>query len=275
MEKELSVRRSNLSVGCTWPRPRREGRAWWRGCWPTGMRRFVRWGLNWRRGSCPSRVRSGLRWRQMVGLMHHFAPEVRSLRGSSGEPPEPPQGGGVGAGGTGRGNGRAGGVGVDQASLCWPGRDWLDPVLRWMESGTIAVGPALDSVWCWPARVGQRRRGPAGVDAVGAVARAPDALGLPDSGALGDDEDRDRLASFLKGDSTGLRVAAAEALLGYGEHLVIFEAAVGEPQVFEAAVRGWSCTVRTVRATTSSRGSRRSRPGQCGAAHGGGCALGQ
>lgn len=177
-----------------------------------------------------------------VGLMHHFAPEVRSRAALLVSHLNPPKAAGSVLAALEEETDARAASALIQASLRWPGRDWLDPVLRWMESGTIAVGPASDSVWAL-VRAGlvsdavDRARVLSAVRSVAPEHLTPS--GCQILAALGDDEDRDRLASFLKGDSTGLRVAAAEALLGYGEHLgAIFEAAVGEPQVFEAAVRG-------------------------------------
>jgi len=177
-----------------------------------------------------------------VGLMHHPTPEVRSRAALLVSQLNPPQAAGAVLSALMEESDARASSALIRASLRWPSRDWLDPTLRWLASGTSAVGPASDSVWAMVraglvsdaadrARVLEVLRGLAPEQLTASACQA--------IAAMGNDEDRDRLALLLKRDSTGLRVAAAEALLGYEAHVGgIFEAAVGEPQVFETAVRG-------------------------------------
>lgn len=129
-----------------------------------------------------------------------------------------------------------------QAAARSPIPDLLEPALRWLESGTVAVGAATDAAWSL-SRAGMLNDA-ASRSRVLAALRAMPVRELTGPGcqlvaSLGDDSDRRSLAVLLESDAPALKVATADALVLYPEFLDnILAAAATEPQLLDTAARG-------------------------------------
>jgi hypothetical protein len=126
------------------------------------------------------------------------------------------------------------------AAARWPSVGLMDAVLRWVEAPTAAREAAFEAAW-WMDRAGQLTQ--EGRDKLLGAVRALTAQELTPAGvsllaALGDDEDRARVAPLLRSERAAIRQAAGESLVWYGEFSeAILDAAAQDRDLFDLASR--------------------------------------
>jgi hypothetical protein len=126
------------------------------------------------------------------------------------------------------------------AAARWPSPGVVTPVLRWLESGTPASDAATEAAY-WLLRAGELNletcdRVLSAIRRVPAESMSPAGIAL--LAALGNDDDRQRLAPLLTSSSAPQRLAAGEALLWYPQYRpTILAAAANDPDLFDVASR--------------------------------------